>query len=127
MSIQELPHDGVAALAVPAVSAPVPPTPPTRVSVAAAASTLLLMDMERSSLGTRSRTLRTTTPSWPRSTRRILARSLGTLPAPGDLAEVMNGCPDRSCFLERERPRDPPAVFRFKTSGASRWFTGRRR
>src|SRR5271163_1131231 len=59
MSTQELPHDGVAALAVPAVSAPATPTPPTRVSVAAAASTLLLMDMDCSSLGTRSRTLRT--------------------------------------------------------------------
>jgi hypothetical protein len=35
------------------VSAPATPTPPTRVSVAAAASTLLLMDIgEHSSLGT---------------------------------------------------------------------------
>src|ERR1700722_20713362 len=44
-SRQDQPHDGVAALAVPAVSAPAAPTPPTMVSVAAAASTLLLMDM----------------------------------------------------------------------------------
>src|SRR5215472_6620564 len=39
------PHDGVPAAAGPAVSAPAMPTPPTRVSVAAAASTLLLMDI----------------------------------------------------------------------------------
>src|SRR6516164_7099301 len=39
------PHDGVPADAVPAVITPATPTPPTRVSVAAAASTLLLMDM----------------------------------------------------------------------------------
>src|ERR1700752_1839825 len=47
-----MPHDGVAALAVPALSPPAVPTPPTRVSVVAAASTLLLMDMDDSSLGT---------------------------------------------------------------------------
>src|SRR5580693_4456483 len=48
-----MPHDGVAALAVPAVvSTPAVPTPPTKASVVAAASTLLLMDMEDSSLGT---------------------------------------------------------------------------
>ena len=52
MLMQEGPHDGVAAEAVPAVSAPAAPTPPTMVSVAAAASTLLLMDMNDSSLGT---------------------------------------------------------------------------
>src|SRR5271170_6841693 len=39
------PHDGVPADAVPAVSTPAVPTPPTRASVAAEASTLLLMDM----------------------------------------------------------------------------------
>ena len=48
--MQESPHDGVAADAVPAVSAPAMPTPPTMVSVAAAASTLLLIDMNDSSL-----------------------------------------------------------------------------
>src|SRR6266700_2638165 len=47
MSMQWLPHDGVAA---PADSAATEPTPPTRVSVAAAAKTLLLMDMDSSSL-----------------------------------------------------------------------------
>src|ERR1700732_3352248 len=84
MLMQELPHDGVAALAEPALSAPATPTPPTRVSVAAASSTLLLMDIgEVSSLGTRSRALRTAAPSSPRNTRRILARPLGTLPAHG--------------------------------------------
>src|ERR1700720_3862628 len=50
--MQLLPHDGVAADAVPAVSAPAMPTPPTRVSVVAAASTLLLMDIDDSFLGT---------------------------------------------------------------------------
>src|SRR6516225_1497120 len=49
---QRMPHDGVAAPAGSAVSAPAMPTPLTRVSVAAAASTLLLMDMGVSSLGT---------------------------------------------------------------------------
>src|SRR3984957_10632216 len=107
MLMQELPHDGVAAAAPPAVSAPVTPTPPTRVSVAAAASTLLLMDIgENSSLGTRSHTLRTAAPSWPRSTRRILARSLGTLPAHGWPDQDRNGRPDRSCSLEREKTRE---------------------
>src|ERR1700722_14804042 len=65
MSMQELPHDGVAADAPPAVSAPATPTPPTRVSVAAAASTLLLMDINSSSLGTHSHALRTAVSSWP--------------------------------------------------------------
>src|SRR6266852_9089355 len=50
ISMQVKPHDGVAALAVPAVSAPTVLTPPTRVSVAAAAKTLLLIDMDSSSL-----------------------------------------------------------------------------
>ena len=50
--MQDGPHDGVAADADPAVSAPAMPTPPTRVSVAAVASTLLLKDMNDSSLGT---------------------------------------------------------------------------
>ena len=63
--MQEAPHDGVAADAVPALSAPAMPTPPTMVSVAAAASTLLLMDMNDSSLEPRSRTLRTAASSWP--------------------------------------------------------------
>src|SRR6202453_5536902 len=87
MSMQELPHDGVAALAVPAVSAPATPTPPTRVSVAAAASTLLLMDMDCSSLGTHSRTLRTAASSWPPVARAVgrLPTWLGTLPAHGGL------------------------------------------
>src|SRR5207244_12684009 len=44
ISMQELPHDGVAALAE---SAPTVLTPPTTVSVTAAASTLLLMDMKQ--------------------------------------------------------------------------------
>src|SRR5580658_5398549 len=53
MSTQVLPHDGVAAVAVAAVpSTPAVPTPPTRASVAAVASTLLLMDIKRSSRGT---------------------------------------------------------------------------
>src|SRR5271155_6082016 len=43
--MQLWPHDGVAALAL---SAPAAPRPPTRVSVAVAASTLLLMDMDGS-------------------------------------------------------------------------------
>jgi hypothetical protein len=42
----------VAADAVPAVNMPAMPTPPTKVSVAAAAATLLLMDINDSSLGT---------------------------------------------------------------------------
>src|ERR1700722_5168461 len=66
---QELPHDGVAALAPPAVNVPMAPTPPIKVSVAAAASTLVLMDINGSSLGTRSCTLRTAARSWPRGTR----------------------------------------------------------
>jgi hypothetical protein len=45
-STQVSPQDGVAALALTAVSAPTAPVPPTRVSVAAAANTLLLMDIE---------------------------------------------------------------------------------
>jgi hypothetical protein len=49
-STQLSPQDGVAALALPAVSAPIAPAPPTRVSVAVAAKTLLLMDIESSSL-----------------------------------------------------------------------------
>jgi len=54
-----MPQDGVAAAAEPAVTAPATPTPPTRVSVAAVASTLLLMDIRNYSfLGTRSRALR---------------------------------------------------------------------
>src|SRR5579859_3952127 len=60
-----MPHDGVAALAGPALSTPAVPTPPTRVSVVAAASTLLLMDMDDSSLGTCGRALRTTASSRP--------------------------------------------------------------
>src|SRR5580693_626825 len=52
MSMQEPPHDGVAADAVPALSAPAAPTPPSRVSVAALARTLPLMDMNSSSHGT---------------------------------------------------------------------------
>jgi hypothetical protein len=47
-----MPHDGVAADAVPAPSTPAVPTPPTKASVAATESTLLLMDMDDSSLGT---------------------------------------------------------------------------
>ena len=43
MSMQSEPQDGVAALAD---VAPAAPTPPIRVSVAAAAKTLLLMDMQ---------------------------------------------------------------------------------
>ena len=54
------PHDGVAALAV---IAPMAPTPPTRVNVAAAAKTLLLMDMEQFLSRNPSRTLRTAV--WP--------------------------------------------------------------
>src|ERR1700723_1948679 len=86
MLMQEVPHDGVAADAPPAVSAPATPTPPTRVSVAAAASTLLLMDMNGSS--------RETSRSCPAHGRVQLApaarvgfdaRSLGTLPARGGL------------------------------------------
>src|SRR6266852_8437334 len=46
ISMQVKPHDGVAAPAVPAVSAPAAPAPLTRVSVAAAARTLLLIDMD---------------------------------------------------------------------------------
>src|SRR5215472_15742302 len=89
---QDQPHDGVPAAAGPAVSALAAPTPPTRVSVAAAASTLLLMDIDGSSLGTHNRALRTAVPSWPRSARRILPRSLGTLPARGGLIRtVMSG------------------------------------
>src|SRR5580704_3244649 len=115
MLMHELPHDGVAALAVPAVSAPATPTPPTRVSVAAAASTLLLMDIgENSSLGTRSHTLRTAAPSWPRSTRRILARSLGTLPAHGWPDQDRNGRPDRSCSLRGKDPGSPEVCYRFR-------------
>src|ERR1700744_6608559 len=45
MSMQFLPHDGVAADAAPAVSVPAAPMPPTSVSVAAAAKTLLLKDI----------------------------------------------------------------------------------
>src|SRR5580693_6729777 len=84
-SMQEWPHDGVAALALPAVSAPAAPRPPTRVNVAAAASTLLLMDMD----GPLSEL--TTVPcarlrgAGPRSARRISPRPLGTLPAHGGL------------------------------------------
>ena len=63
--MQEGPHDGVAADAVPAVSAPAAPTPLTRVSVAAAASTLLLMDMKIPLLEPPSRALRTAGSSWP--------------------------------------------------------------
>src|ERR1700733_641911 len=88
MSTQELPHDVVAALAVPAVSAPATPTPPTRVSVAAAASTLLLMDMDGcSSLGAHNRALRTVASSWPLAARTAgwLPTWLGTLPAHGGL------------------------------------------
>src|SRR5271170_6571679 len=102
MSIQELPQAGVAAAAVPAVSTPATPTPPTRVSVAAAASTLLLMDMgEHSSLGTRSRALRTAASSWPPVAR------VGLFPdrsARCRLAVAWSGPergPNRSCGLER--------------------------
>src|ERR1700728_1794181 len=59
MLTQSSPHDGVAALAVPALSAPTMPTPPTRVSVAAVARALLLIDMNDFSLYY-SRALRTT-------------------------------------------------------------------
>ncbi len=54
--IQAGPHDGVAALAENVLTAP---TPPTRVSVAAAAMTLLLMDMKQFPSWNHSRTLRT--------------------------------------------------------------------
>src|ERR1700730_10988107 len=64
MSMQLLPHDGGAAPAVPAVSTPTVPTPPTMVSVAAAASTLLLMDMKQFPSWNHSRTLRTTVSAW---------------------------------------------------------------
>ncbi len=63
MLTQNVPHDGVAADAVPAVSAPVTATPPTMVSVAAAASTLLLMDIKQFPSWNHSRALRTAVPS----------------------------------------------------------------
>src|SRR5260370_32759384 len=85
MSMQCLPQDGVAAAAVPAVSAPAAPTPPTKVSVAAAASTLLLMDMDSSLLGTHSRTLRTAVAVGRRSARVGGSDPLGMLPARGGL------------------------------------------
>src|SRR5580693_8039227 len=84
MLAQELPHDGVAADAEPAVSAPTTPTPPTKVSVAAAASTLLLKDMNDSSLGTL-----TAVPC---------ARLYGA-------GQDRNGWPDRSCGGEGKDPR----------------------
>jgi hypothetical protein len=59
MSIQLPPHDGVAAEAVPALSAPAMPTPPIKVSVAALASTLPLMDMKQFLSWNYSRALRT--------------------------------------------------------------------
>src|SRR5260370_34531498 len=49
MSMQEFPHDGVAALAD---SMPTAPTPPTTVTVTAAAKTLLLKDIDSSLRGT---------------------------------------------------------------------------
>jgi hypothetical protein len=72
MLIQLNPHDGVAADAVPAVSAPVTATPPTIVSVAAAASTLLLMDIKQFPSWNHSRALRTAVPSCHRSTYCLL-------------------------------------------------------
>jgi hypothetical protein len=47
-----VPHDGVAALAAPALTTAPVPTPPTRVSVAAAAKTFFLIDMDGPFLGT---------------------------------------------------------------------------
>src|ERR1700722_10206047 len=104
MSIQELPHDGVAADAPPAVSAPATPTPPTRVSVAAAASTLLLMDINSSSLGTHSHALRTAVSSWPPQ------RTSDASPIVRHAAGLRRPDPDRTADLtglavmERGRP-----------------------
>src|SRR5581483_11338869 len=72
--MQLAPQDGVAALAD---MAPAAPTPPTRVSVAAAAKTLLLMDMEFLS--------------------RYLSRTLRT--AAGAKVRLGNGRPDCVFFI----------------------------
>src|SRR5580658_3389287 len=92
MSMQEPPHDGVAALAVPALSAPAMPTPPTRVSVAAEASTLLLMDIKQVPLVEHSRTLRTAVALAP--------AALGTLPTRGGL--IRSGTADLICLPGHE-------------------------
>src|SRR5580693_6023546 len=100
-----MPHDGVAADAVPAPSTPAVPTPPTKASVAATESTLLLMDMDDSSLGTPSRALRTAGRAGPRSTRRSdMSDPLGTLPAHGGLIRTGTADLIGLAVLERESP-----------------------
>src|SRR5580700_10410675 len=104
--MQAGPHDGVAADAVPALSTPAVPTPPTKASVAATESTLLLMDMDDSSLGTPpavpcARLGR----AGPRSTRRSdMSDPLGTLPAHGGLIRTGTADPIGVAVLERESP-----------------------
>src|ERR1700733_1107242 len=86
MSTQLWPHDGVAALAVPAVSVPARPAPPTMVSVAAAASTLVLMDMEGcSSLNSQLYPARGCVERARAAHVGFSPDSLGTLPARGGL------------------------------------------
>src|SRR6516164_8379375 len=102
--MQDGPHDGVAAPAVPAVIAPTVPTPPTRVSVAAAASTLLLMDMDVPLLEP------TAVPCARLSELASAARGPeGSRPARHAAGSRWpdqdgNGRPDRSCSFERESP-----------------------
>src|SRR3984957_21005373 len=99
-SRQDQPHDGVAALAVPAVSAPAAPTPPTMVSVAAAASTLLLMDMGVPLLNSQPRPARGCVELAPRGARSELLpdRSVRCRLA---VAGQAGNAACRSCRLER--------------------------
>src|SRR5579862_223651 len=114
--MQAGPHDGVAALAEAAPSVPAAPTPPTRVSVAAAASTLLLMDMNVPLLELAAVPCARPRRAGPRSTRRSNASDpLGTLPAHGGLVRTRNGGPDRSLNLFGRgkapgKPGSPSAV-----------------
>src|SRR5580700_8499768 len=102
--MQAGPQDGVAADALPAPSTPAVPTPPTIVSVAATASTLLLMDMGNSSLGTHSRALRTATLSSPpqRTSDSSPIASARCRLAVG-LTRTRTCGPDRSCSSMRAR------------------------
>ena len=122
------PHDGVAALAVPAVSAPAAPTPPTMVSVAAAASTLLLMDIGVPLLNSQPRPARGCVELAPAAHDRIFPRSIGTLPGSRWTGQAGTAA-CRSCGLERHgsgHARDPYGEERSPSQGRrkrrARWL-----
>src|SRR5271170_2771184 len=112
MSTQEPPHDGVAADADPAVSVPAMPTPPTRVSVAATASTLLLMDIYGSFLSWNSRPCpahgRVTLASAAREAGKVPTR-LGTLPAHDGLIRTGTADPIGLAVWRGKDPGTPEA------------------